>query len=127
MKPKLILIVEDDNLVRGVLASNLTAKGFSVLEAGDGQAGLDAAQAKHPDLIICDVHMPQMDGLAMVEALRSDTATEDIPVIMLTNDEAASSLNRALQNGVTMYLSKTTMEPDLIAEQVAASLGEAPL
>lgn len=117
-----ILIVDDDSLVRRSLAHALTEIGFAVDEAGDGKAGLDKALATHPDVIVADVRMPQLDGLQMVEKIRADAWGKNVPVMILSTDDTTSSVNQALSAGVTVYLSKTSLSPDQIAEHIAQAL-----
>src|SRR3989304_4746066 len=76
-----ILIVEDDDTVRETLALNLRAEGYEVREAKDGQAGLDAARAEAPDLVILDVMLPVLDGLTACRILRKESAA---PISLLT-------------------------------------------
>jgi two-component system chemotaxis response regulator CheY len=120
---KTVLVVEDDDLVRHGLAENLKEKGITVLEAADGKAGLETALANKPDLIVTDVRMPEMDGLAMLEQLRQDEWGKGVPVIVLTTDEATASINQALEAGVTAYLPKLDLEPQAITEQILVALG----
>lgn len=118
---KTILIVEDDELIRQSLARVLTTKGLKVIEATNGKEGLEsAAQA---DLVVTDIHMPEMDGLQMVGAMRKDPNLKDKPAIILSNDEQASTLNQALEAGVTVYLSKSTQDADSLAGQILAAAG----
>ncbi len=119
---KTILVIDDDSLVRASLKETLTAAGFQVEVAEDGEQGLAKALALHPDLLISDVRMPGLDGLQMVQKLRADEWGKQAPVIILSTDDKTTSINQALTNGVTQYLSKTMLSPDQIAEQVKQSL-----
>lgn len=119
---KKILIIDDDNLVRKSLGQVLGEAGYGVDEAADGQTGLDKAIATHPDVIICDIRMPGLDGLQMVERLRQDPWGKHVPVVILSTDDSATSLNQALTAGVTVYLSKSSLSPDQIAEQLKQAL-----
>lgn len=76
-----ILIVNDDNTQRGIYKGLLEEAGYVVIEAEDGQSGLDKARNDAPDVIITDVAMPKMDGLKMIEILKSEEKTKYIPVI----------------------------------------------
>jgi two-component system phosphate regulon response regulator PhoB len=79
-----VLIIEDDRSLAEVLSYNLQQVGYDVLLAHDGQDGLSQAQLKSPDLIILDLMLPVVDGLDVCRMLRSDAATRDIAIIMLT-------------------------------------------
>lgn len=120
---KTVLLVEDDKLVRESLARTLTEKGLTVLEAADGKEGFEKALSGNVDLIMTDIIMPEVDGLTMLANLREDSKGREIPAIILSNDEEADSLNKAIEAGVTVYLSKATLDADAIAEQVLVALG----
>ncbi|MEM6692978.1 MAG: response regulator [Planctomycetota bacterium] len=79
-----MLVVEDDRALAGVLEYNLTSEGFSVTCAMDGQDALNQARAKTPDLVLLDVMIPVMDGVQVCRQLRSEAATRNTPIIMLT-------------------------------------------
>jgi len=118
---KKVLLVEDDQLIRQSLARVLETKGFTVVEAGNGKEGLSKAEGV--DMVVTDVRMPEMDGLQMVDALRKDDKTKQLPVIILSNDEQASTLNKALEAGVTVYLSKANQSAESIADQILLAVG----
>jgi two-component system phosphate regulon response regulator PhoB len=84
MPSKNILVVEDDRALAGVLEYNLSSEGFNVTCAMDGQDALNQARAKAPDLVLLDVMIPVMDGVQVCRHLRSETATRNTPIIMLT-------------------------------------------
>ena len=81
---KRILVVDDEEMLRRGIVKILQLEGYSVFEAGDGDEGLRAAFDKNPDLIISDVHMPNMNGFMMVEELQKNKKSAKIPVIMMT-------------------------------------------
>lgn len=85
--PKNILVVEDSPLLRAVVRDTLEKGGFTVVEAENGQIGLDIAIKDHPDLIMLDLMMPVMDGMTMFKKLREDEWGAKVPVIMLTGTE----------------------------------------
>lgn len=114
---KTILVIDDDKLIREGLVALLKSAGQSVIEAENGKLGLDAAVTSHPDLIVTDVRMPEMDGLQMIEALRADEWGKTVPVVILTNDETSDSINQALQSGVTTYLPKN-LDPTSLSQQI---------
>lgn len=119
---KSILVVDDDNLVRKTLAESLTAAGYTVTEAVNGQDGLTKIQQLRPDLVVSDVRMPELDGLQMVQKLRAEEWGKQVPIIILSTDDNTASINQALSSGVTVYLSKTTLSPDEITEQIKQAL-----
>ena len=81
---KRILVVDDEEMLRRGIVKILQLEGYSMFEAGDGDEGLRAALDKNPDLIISDVHMPNMNGFMMLEELQKNTKSAKIPVIMMT-------------------------------------------
>lgn len=79
-----VLVVEDEKDIRELLAYNLKREGFAVLEAGDGQAALELAREKLPDIILLDLMLPLLDGLGVCKALQREPKTAALPVLMLT-------------------------------------------
>ncbi|AKM78485.1 MAG: response regulator with CheY-like protein receiver domain and winged-helix DNA-binding-like protein [Candidatus Wolfebacteria bacterium GW2011_GWB1_47_1] len=82
---KKILVVEDDRAEMNALEDTLTREGFIVSTAENGRTGLERAFADHPDLILLDIVMPEMDGLTMLNTLRQDEWGKSVPAIILTN------------------------------------------
>ena len=79
-----ILIVEDEQDIRELLAYNLEKEGYATVQAADGKEGLELARSRKPDLILLDLMLPKMDGLAVCRELERDSGTVRIPIIMLT-------------------------------------------
>ena len=79
-----VLIVDDDAVNRKLFGLMLIARGYSVLEAGDGYRGLHLAQSEHPDLIIMDIGLPDLSGLEVTRMLKTDDATRSIPLVIAT-------------------------------------------
>ncbi|MFA5830708.1 MAG: response regulator [Candidatus Paceibacterota bacterium] len=115
---KKILVIEDDRVLRRVIVDNLKAEGFTALEAEDGAAGLATAIAEHPDLMLVDVVMPKMDGIAMLGKLREDDWGKNAQVIMLTNLSDAEKISYAAKKGVNDYLVKADWDIASIIEKV---------
>lgn len=85
MKPKkTILIIEDEKVLRDALVAMLSGT-YQTLEAGNGREGVDSALSKHPDLILLDLIMPEMDGMTAFKLIREDSWGAHVPVIILTN------------------------------------------
>jgi len=115
---KKILVIEDDRVLRRVIVDNLKAEGFTALEAEDGQAGLTTALTEHPDLMLVDVVMPKMDGIAMLEKLREDEWGKGATVIMLTNLSDTEKIAFAAKKGVNDYLVKADWDIASIIDKV---------
>ena len=82
---KTILVVEDEKSLREAIVDILKIKNFNSLEAKNGVEGVDLALSKHPDLILLDLLMPEMDGMTALKNIRQDSWGEKVPVIILTN------------------------------------------
>ena len=102
---ELILVVEDNEDVRSFISENLV-ENYQVLEACNGEEGLQMAQRDIPDLIISDVMMPKMDGYQLCQALRKNEKTSHIPIIMLTAKAGLDDKINGLETGVDAYLTK---------------------
>lgn len=113
-KPPRVLIVEDSPFLRYAFSRLLKLHGFEVMEAGDGQAALDCFAAFHPQIVITDLTMPVMDGVALMEALRDDPATSRIPVLAITADASLSAEKRARDAGAIDFVTKPIDLPDLL-------------
>ncbi len=103
---KTLLLVEDEESLRASLKKMLTFEGFEVLTAEDGRVGVEQARQHHPDLILCDIMLPNLDGFGVAEALRSDPATEAIPLIFLTAKVEKEAIQRGMELGVRAYVTK---------------------
>jgi DNA-binding NarL/FixJ family response regulator len=121
-----ILLIDDDPRVRTHCAQLLRLEGFEVCEAPDGRAGLAAAQTEQPDLIVCDVTMPRMNGHAALEALRADPQTARTPFIFLTGNSDMADLRIGMNLGADDYLVKP-VEPEQLLSAVRARLRRAEL
>jgi CheY-like chemotaxis protein len=109
-----ILVVEDDAPLRDLLAEVLKMEGFAVEAAAAGAAGLELARRSPPDLVVCDVSMPGLDGYAVLAALRRDPATASVPVIFLTGLRGEVFRRRSIEVGVDGYVSKPVRADDLV-------------
>jgi DNA-binding response OmpR family regulator len=117
-----VLVIDDDPDVRAYVRSVL-ARSYRVLEAGDGSEGLACARAALPDLIVADVMMPELDGLALGRALKADAMTDAIPVILLTARATTEDQVAGLETGADAYLIKP-FEPAVLEAQVAGLLAQ---
>ncbi len=116
-----VLVVEDCRTIASVVKYFLELEGFEVLLAKDGLIGLKTAKEDRPKIIVTDLNMPGMDGIAMVEALRADSQTRDIAILMLTSEDSVDSETRALTVGADDYILKP-VEPRRLAARVKALL-----
>ena len=109
-----ILVIDDNNDIRQYEHTLLQDK-YIVLEAVDGKEGLEIARKEVPDLVICDVMMPVMDGLEFTEQLKTDTATSHIPVIMLTAKNLEEHRAEGYEHGADSYITKPFHSKVLLA------------
>jgi len=116
-----LLLIEDDDPQRIIAEFALRAAGHEVVVAADGRAGLEEARKNVPDLIVCDVMMPGMDGYEVVTTLRADPALAVVPVLMLTGMSGREHMRRGMTAGADDYLTKPYM-PEELAEAVRALL-----
>lgn len=101
----LVLVVEDNTDINNYIAQNLS-QDYIVIQASNGEEGLKAAKANVPDLIVCDIMMPVMDGISMTKLVKSDMATSHIPVIMLTAKTTMDDRQEGYESGADSYLTK---------------------
>lgn len=112
---KKILIIEDQPDMRGNLGIILKMEGYIVLSAANGREGLRLAKEQLPDLVVCDVMMPELDGHGVLKALRDDPATAHLPFIFLTARGEKRDLRTGMNLGADDYLTKPVNASDLIA------------
>jgi two-component system, OmpR family, alkaline phosphatase synthesis response regulator PhoP len=101
-----ILVVDDEPNIRDLLRDVLTQAGYKVLTAGDGREALPMTLSEQPDLILTDIRMPKLDGLTLCKALRVNTETKNIPVIILTSYNTSEHLEAAMAAGAEDFLAK---------------------
>lgn len=109
---KKILIVEDDQFLSLILKGRLEKEGFVVLQAFDGQEGLDVLKRETPHLIILDLIMPRMSGFEFLEAVATDPQLSRIPIVVASNLGQESDIEKAKQFGVLDYYVKVRMSVD---------------
>jgi DNA-binding NarL/FixJ family response regulator len=112
---KSILVIEDHPVMRQKTVSLLTLEGFEVHEAGDGHEGLQAARTQLPDLILCDIMLPGLDGYQVLEQLRAHPATATTPFLFLTARGARADLRAGMNLGADDYLVKPVTRVELLA------------
>ena len=111
-----ILLVEDNEDTRIIYATALRYAGFDVLEAISGAQAIAVARARHPDLILMDIALPEMDGLAATAVLKHDAETRHIPIVVVTAHVLPADVERSIAAGCDGYLPKPISPAALIAE-----------
>lgn len=112
---KKILVIEDETETRDNLVLMLEMEGFKPLSAPNGQAGVELAKKEIPDVILCDVSMPKMDGYGVLEALRANAETISIPFIFLTAKTDKKDFRTGMNLGADDYLTKPASAEEVLA------------
>ncbi len=120
---KLLLIDDDPNLIL-LVKDYLEFRGYEVVTAENGREALEVLEKQTPDMIICDVMMPEMDGYSLVSAIRSDSKTSWIPVLFLSAKGQSQDRVKGLNIGADVYMVKP-FEPEELVAQVESSLKQA--
>ena len=113
-----ILLVEDSATQALHFSGLLEENGARVLWASDGESGLDMAHQQKPDLIVLDIQLPKMNGFEVCQRLKEDSATVEIPVIMLTRFDEAESVVQGLQAGAIDYIPKDAFAGAVLLETI---------
>jgi len=119
---KTILFIEDEPTLQKTVGQVLEQEGYQVKKALDGELGLKLAKEFKPDLILLDLILPKLDGFGVLEELKKDPATKDIPVIILTNLESSADVEKALSLGATTYLVKANYELEEVVQKIKEML-----
>lgn len=113
-----ILLVDDDEAITTVFATALKKDGYDILVASDGQSALEIAKTQHPNLILLDQLLPDMNGNEILKSLKQDPQTNSIPVTLLSNFGQKELIQEALQNGASDYILKYKIQPDDLRERI---------
>lgn len=119
---KKILVVDDSPTVRQQVNLALTRSGYQVLEAGDGTEGLHQIDTQALSLVICDVNMPRMNGLEMLEQVRAKPRHASLPIVMLTSEGQPALIERAKKAGAKGWIVKP-FKADLLVAAVNKLVG----
>lgn len=114
--PQKILAIDDENDVLLIIKTALAGQGYEILTASNGYDGLALAEDQTPDLILLDLRMPEMDGMEVLEQLRDNEKTQNIPVIVLTGISDKTKIREALDKGITYYIVKPFECQDLVSK-----------
>lgn len=121
---KKILFVEDEAALQEAMGGFLSSAGYKVINALDGEIGLRLAESEQPDLILLDLVLPKFGGFEVLERLKNNDKTKEIPVIILTNMENMNDINKAIELGASTYLVKTQYELEEVIEKIKKIIGE---
>ena len=121
---KKVLIIEDEPDMRGILVSMVESADYQVIEAKDGQQGLDLAVKKEPDIILLDIMLPKLNGFEVLDKLRYNPTTQDIPVIILSNLGQEKEVVKGKALGAVDYLIKADIHLTEILEKIGKYVGK---
>jgi DNA-binding response OmpR family regulator len=119
---KRLLLVEDDRFLRRACEASLRQRGYDVLTAVDGEEGLRLARAETPDLVLLDLLLPKLSGLEVLRSLRSDAATRELRVLILSNSSREQDISEITRLGVAGYLVKADLSLKALGDRVARIL-----
>jgi two-component system, cell cycle response regulator DivK len=110
-----VLYVEDNEFNRKIVRQLLSRSPYRLIEAMDGETGVELARQQRPDLILMDVQLPKMSGLDATQALKADAATSQIPIIVITSYALSGDREKAMKAGASGYLAKPYSPRELLA------------
>ncbi len=119
---KKILIVEDEEIVLGLLQKKLSQEGYEVSVARDGEEGLKKMMEIKPDLVLLDVVMPKMGGFEVMEEMQRDRELKKIPVIVVSNSGQPVEIDKVRELGARDWLIKTEFDPQEVIDKVKKQL-----
>jgi two-component system chemotaxis response regulator CheY len=119
--PRTALIVDDSVTIRQMVAYTLKQAGFAVVEAVDGQDGLERLESGRVDLIVTDLNMPRMDGIGFIRGVRARAASKYTPVLMLTTESQESKRQEGQAAGATAWIVKP-FNPDRLLQVIGKVL-----
>ncbi len=115
---KKILFIEDEPTLQKTIGEVLKQEGYEVTSALDGESGLRMAQSQKPDLILLDLVLPRMHGFEVLKGLKGDKETQNIPIIVLTNLEEMTDIDKAIELGATTYLVKAQYSLEEVVDKI---------
>ncbi len=115
---KKILFVEDEPNLQKSIKEVLVKEGFKLFKALDGEKGLELIKKEKPDLVLLDLILPKKDGFTVLEEMKANEDTKDIPVIVLTNLEGMGDVEKALRLGANTYLVKANYELEEVVRKI---------
>jgi CheY-like chemotaxis protein len=119
-----VLVVDDDHATRVLCATVLQREGYEVLEATNGQEGLELALDQAPDVVLLDISMPVLDGFGLAAALRADERTRDLPLIFVTAESDPVIKAKAFETGAHGFITKP-FDPRVVSSFIHRLLAQA--
>lgn len=122
---KRILVIDDDRVIRQSIAAYLADSGYEVMLADDGRTGLDAFRVERPDLIVCDLRMPGLDGISVLHQISAED--QETPIIVISGAGVMADVVEALRLGASDYLIKPILDLEVLEHSIERSLERAKL
>lgn len=117
---KKIMLIEDEEMLSGLLKRKLEENGYEVTVAFDGEEGLNIMKKQRPDLVLLDIVMPKMGGFEVMQEMNKtrDLKLKDLPVVVVSNSGQPVEIDRAKEMGIRDYLIKTQFDPQEVIDKV---------
>jgi len=119
---KKILVIEDDKFLRELISQKLIKEGYDIAEAVDGEKGVESVKEEKPDLVLLDLILPGIDGFEVLSRIKSDPASAQVPIIILSNLGQKDDIERGLKMGAADYLIKAHFTPGEIIDKIRTVL-----
>ncbi len=113
-----VLIIEDDRYISKMYQLKLSLDGMDVQVADNGRIGIEKVNEFKPDIILLDILMPELDGYEVLKIIKGDTATKDIPVLILSNLGQEDHIQKGMQLGAVGYIVKSQFTPSKVVEKI---------
>ncbi len=120
---KKIIIVEDDTFLQGLVAGKLSKEGFAIISITDGADANEKIEQEAPDLLLLDLTVPNVDGFAILEKVRTTEAVKATPVIIFSNLGEDKDINHAKELGATDFMIKSNFTLDELVAKIKSILG----
>lgn len=119
-----VLIVEDNAFLRKMISDRLSQEGHTVIQAKDGEEGLDVAQKDQPNLVLLDIIMPKMDGITLLQKIREQKMNQNIPVMIISSVDRPEHIALAQKHNVFRYMIKDQTEINTLIDAVNFALNK---
>lgn len=119
---KKVLIIEDEEVLRNVLAKKLEKEGYSVATAEDGEIGIEKIKSESPDLILLDILLPKKNGFQVLEEMNATGDIKRIPVVIISNSGQPVEVKKLLELGACDYLIKADFDPQEVLDKIRTCL-----
>jgi DNA-binding response OmpR family regulator len=118
-----VLIIEDDRYILKMYQLKLSLEGFDVQVAENGKLGVDKVKEFMPDIILLDILMPELDGFQVLEIIKGEATTKDIPVLIMSNLGQEDHIDKGMKLGAMGYVVKSQFSPSQVVEKVKEVVG----